>query len=190
MWIPQRQEAIAKMQIGLQPGVSYPNFDTAYLCACINCRKPLINLKVNNYFSLIERISREFIIFEFRDDIMRQISRIINITQRISSLYIWNRKEFQFQFQSKLIIVEIRSKQDILLQRFLFSCCDKCWKTRAIYLSDSWQFHSRKVFSVSLISISSRLESRSIRSFEPSRKNYMEEGALFPSNMIYQSFQR
>lgn len=189
MWIPQRQEGIAKMQIGLQPGVSYPNFDTVYLCACINCRKPLINLKVNNYFSLIERISREFIIFEFRDDIMRQISRIINITRRISPLsYIWNRKEFQFQ--SKLIIVEIRGKQDILSQGFLFSCCDKCWKTRAIYLSDSWQFHSWKVFSVSLISISSRLESRSIRSFDPPRKNYMEEGALFSSDMIYQSFQR
>lgn len=187
MWIPQRQEAIAKMQIGLQPGVSYPNFDTAYLCACINCRKPLINLKVNNYFSLIERISREFIIFEFRDDIMQQISCIINefLLFRIFGI----EKNFNFS-QSKLIIVEIRGKQDILSQEFLFSCRDKCWKTRAIYLSDSWQFHSWKVFSVSLISISSRLESRSIRSFDPPRKNYMEEGALFPSDMIYQSFQR
>lgn len=111
------------MQIGLQPGVSYPNFDTVYLCACINCRKPLINLKVNNYFSLIERISREFIIFEFRDDIMQQISCIINefLLFRIFGI----EKNFNFS-QSKLIIVEIRGKQDILSQEFLFSCRDKC----------------------------------------------------------------
>ena len=83
----------------------------------------IIDKFATKVITLIFRSSREFIIFEFRDDIMQQISCIINefLLFRIFGI----EKNFNFS-QSKLIIVEIRGKQDILSQGFLFSCCDKC----------------------------------------------------------------